>query len=284
MKPGSVERGFTLVELVVAAALGSLVLLMVFGTFFRSHDAARRVTGVVEARQGARAAIQLIERELRMAGSGWGRLAVNGSNNGQPMTVVGVNPGPNAAVTGCDSISILGGWDVMTTLRAAMPNPSAVLQCDSIAGFQDGDLCVITNGMTAHLFQVTQVMTGAVSLQHNPSSPFNVPGGHSQWPPSGYGPGARVYRASWVTYAVDSVSFGRPSLVRREMGRAAQLAAYDVARFQVTYRLQDGSQTRAPADLSLLDMVVPAVHTIARGPGGAPLADSVWAAVQPRTF
>lgn len=277
------DAGYGLVELIVTMTLMAVVLGAAYYAFFRCQDTARRMTRIVEAGQNARAAVQLLERELRMAGSGWGRIPVNGSFNGAPLTKYAVVPaygGPG----GNDSLVVLGGWNASTTLRAPMPNASAILKCVSVQGFRDGDFAVISNGSAAHLFQVTGVQSPPEDLQHNPSSAYNSPGGHSDWPAGGYGTEARVYRTTWVTYVVDSLTFREPCLVRMEQGGVPQVVATDVIEFQVWYQLQDGILTRDPADLMLIDKIRPVIRTRVTSPGRPATVDSTWALVRPRTF
>ena len=277
-------RGFTLVELMISVAVMGIVMLAIYGAFFKTQRAADSVTGVVTDRQSARAAVQLLEREIRMAGSGWGRSVVVGTSNGAGH--IDLNPvnfgygGPDAN----DTLSIVGGWEASTMLANGMPNASAVLKVNDTSGFADGDLLVITDGTTADMFEVTQVNSQSLIIQHNPSSPFNDPGGHSTWPGTGYNTGAQVYKVTWVAYKVDSTSYRKPALIRAQVGRAPQIAAYDVSGFRVYYQMQDGSLTRNPASLNFVARVLPVVYTRALSPNRVALNDSVWASIRPRTF
>jgi prepilin-type N-terminal cleavage/methylation domain-containing protein len=285
-------RGFSLIELIIALAVMGVVLIAVFSTFFRSQKVGQTMTTAVNLRAGARGANQLLERELRMAGSGWGRLPVyryraGGGTNTD--SIFGINFGPGGAAL-CDSISMLGGWSAATKLTATMLNPWTNISVSSTSGFFVNDLIVVSNGNTAHLFQVTSINAGAPgSLVAASSSAYNPPNGVnlSGWPVGGYltqSPMTLVYRVTWVTYRVDSTSFRRPALVRREFGGASQLVAYDVSGFQIRCRMQDGSVTRSPTDIDMIDEVVPVIWTRLSVPGRTATTDSVWAAVRPRTF
>ena len=277
-------RGFGLTELMVSMVVMALVLAAVFATFFRSQRSAQRVTASVEKRQMGRAAVQLIERDVRMAGSGWGRTPVSAAFNGNQLTLNAISPG-YGGLTGTDSLTVVGAWEASTTLSNSMPSTSSVLKVGNTNGFADGDLCVITNGASVDMFQVTQVNSSSLILQHNPASPYNAPGGHNGWPAGGYGVGALVYKITWLVYKMDSTTYRKPALVRSEVTKTSQLVAYDVQSFQVRYRMQDGSVTRNPAGLALIDRVIPVITMRVPAMNNQPaLTDSVWATVIPRTF
>jgi prepilin-type N-terminal cleavage/methylation domain-containing protein len=277
------EAGFTLIEMMLAVALLGGLLVTLFLAMFRTQSEATRITTLVEQRQSSRAAIQLVERDVRMSGSGWGRIALNVSFNGSPLTYYAVTPGPGAGAN--DSIQIIGAWAASTTITDPMPNPSANIKVADPTGFSNGDLVVITNGSTAHMFECTAVNTSSNTIQHNPSSPYNNAGGHSNWPASGYGPGSQVFKINILSYKVDSTTYRRPALIRRDMGSAPAVVAYDVDRFQVWYRMQDGTLTRNPTGgVALIDRVRPILFTKLKDRTRPTYVDSLWAEVQPRTF
>lgn len=286
-EPG-IERnqtsGFTLVELLIGLTITALVVAVVYGTFFRTQHAAQGVMTEVDGRQGARSAIQLLERDLRMAGSGWGRMDVEGAYGGAPLTLYGINPGYGGA-DGNDSVSVLGAWNVSTTLSAAMTTTTTDIKCASVAGFASGDLVVVTDNNTrAHLFRVTAISTSTNTLSHAATSTFNAAGGHSGWPAGGYKIGTAVYRVGWISYRMDSTLFGRPALIRYAVGGSPQMVAPGIQSFQVWYKLDNGSRTRDPLSFaSKLRDVIPILYPIG-ATGAAPQADSVWTVVQPRTF
>jgi len=133
--------------------------------------------------------------------------------------------------------------------------------------------------------QVTSTNVPSQTLDHNPASPYNNPGGHnSTWPIGGYGSGSMVYKITISSYYYDVASFREPVLMRHEYGQAPQVVAYDVDGFRVWYELQDGTWTRNPPNISVVDKVSPVVLTRVTDPRLPTVRDSVWAAVQPRTF
>ena len=277
-------RGFGLIELMVTLVVLGTVLGVVFSSMFRSQDHTRHMSKVADQRQMARTAVQLIEREARMAGSGWGRLTVYYSSNGTPQEISAINPIYAGAPGRSDALVMLGAWQANSTLTSALPTPNDVIRVASSSGFVANDLILVTNLTSAHLFQVTSVVTATGQLDHATSSPFNVAAGFSNWPAGGYAVGSSVYKVTVSTYSYDSLTYRRPALVRVENGGASQVVAYDVDGFRVHYELDDGSWTRNPTDLTRISKVIPVVATRVRDARRPELQDSVWAMIRPRTF
>lgn len=283
------QSGFTLIEMLVVMVLLAVVLGGLFGTLNRTKGEADRVGTLVEKRQSARAAVQLLERDLRMAGSGLGGVPISASFNNTALTFAAVTPGPGGGANSCDSLLIMGAWAANTVTTAPMPSASSILKVADVSGFASGDLVIITDGSTsANLFEVTSVNASSNNIQHNPSSPYNLSGGR-QWPPNpGYPSGSQVFKIDLLSYRVDSTSYKRPALVRRAFRQAPSVVSYDVDKFQVWYHMQDGTDTRAPiigpGASSLIDKVRPVVTLRLKDRTRPTYSDSVWAEVQPRTF
>lgn len=273
--------GFGLIELMVTLTVLGAVLGMVFMALTGSQNQSSRVTKVAEDRQMARTAVQLLEREVRMSGSGWGRTIVR-SGGGVDLRAINFGFGGTAT---SDSIRLLGAWQAATTLTASMLDENSPLVVASVAGINPNDFVLITDKQSqrAHLFEVTGVDAGTKTLAHSNASPYNT--GHTNWPPSpGYGAGSYLYKVTMSSYVFDSTSFRKPSLVRYEPGQPPQVIAYDVNGFHVWYQLQDGTWTRDPVDLDMVDKIIPVVLTRVTDARYGTLNDSVWASIRPRTF
>lgn len=283
-KPVAAPRGFGLIELMVTLVVLGTVLGVVFSSMFRSQDHTQHMSKVADQRQMARTAVQLIEREARMAGSGWGRLTVYYSSNGTPLEISAINPIYAGSPGRSDALVMLGAWQANSTLTSAVTTPNDVIRVASSNGFVANDLILVTNLTSAHLFQVTSVVSATGQLDHSTSSPFNVAAGFSNWPAGGYAVGSSVYKVTVSTYSYDSLTYRRPALVRVENGGAAQVVAYGVDGFRVHYELDDGSWTRNPTDLTRISKVIPVVATRVRDARRPELQDSVWAMIRPRTF
>jgi hypothetical protein len=182
---------------------------------------------------------------------------------------------------------MVGAWEATTILTTDMVFQDSPIQVSSTAGFTSGDLVVVTNGSSAHVFQLTGVNSGTGVLDHATSSPWNPSGAFANWPSGGYADSVtQVYKIAVLTYRVDSTLTRRPSLVRQQMGMAPSVVLYDVDRFNVWYSLigSPGTLSRSPGGILNIDKVQPRIHTRVAVRGGVTLADSVWSEIQPRTL
>jgi type II secretory pathway pseudopilin PulG len=281
-------RGFGLLELIMAMLLVTLLLGAMSMAFYRTTSESLRLRDVTDRRQSARTAVQTIERELRMAGSGWGRIPVYGNDSsGQPVTLQAVVPG-FTAIAADDSVLLVGAWRIPTTVTDPMPSQSSNIKVQDVSGFSPNDLVLVTNGLFANMMQVTGTNSSSQDLQANPASPYNAPGGlkvqDGHWPATGYGTGSMVCKLTLSSYYMDRTSLRKPALMRHEYGQSPQVVAYNVDGFHVWYQMQDGTRTRNPQNLLAVEKVLPVVTTRLSDPRRPALVDSVWAAVLPRSF
>ncbi len=70
MRTSKSQRGFTLLELLVASSIGLTVLLMMASLFKVGMDATYTVTQRAETQQNVRAAIELMTKDISLAGAG----------------------------------------------------------------------------------------------------------------------------------------------------------------------------------------------------------------------
>jgi prepilin-type N-terminal cleavage/methylation domain-containing protein len=282
------DRGFTLIEVIIALLLATLLLGGISMAFFRTTSEAMRLRDVTDRRQSARTAVQLMEREIRMAGSGWGRIPVYGNNSaGTPVVLAAVVPGYISAAAD-DSLLLVGAWQTQTTVTDQMPSSSTNLKVADVTGFNPNDLVLVTNGVSANMFQVTSTNSSSEKMAANPASPYNNPGGYKvsdgHWPASGYPPGSLIFKLTLSSYYMDRTTFRKPALMRHEYGLSPQVAAYNVDGFRVWYQMQDGSWTRNPQNMMAVEQVMPVVATRLSDPRRPALIDSVWTALQPRSY
>jgi type IV pilus assembly protein PilW len=169
------QRGFTLVELMIALMLGLLVVGAA-GSLFLSN---RRVYGTTESinriQENQRSAFEMLARDIREAGgnpctrnvvnmldtSKSGGSYYTGWNNG----LSGANgTGPNNS----DEISLSQANGASITVTSN-DEPSANIGVSSAAGLAVNDILMVCNADVAAIFQATGLPSGN-SIQHNSGS------------------------------------------------------------------------------------------------------------------
>ncbi|MBI5906384.1 MAG: PilW family protein [Deltaproteobacteria bacterium] len=240
------ESGFTLVEVMAALAILTIAMTAVFATFTSQQKSFTTQNRVAEMQQNIRQAIEHMTRDVRLAGYGIP------DNVTIPNSVVAAGVTSMRSIyakdntAGPDEIFVLYLYDMdvnqpPTTITANMPNASAELNVASVAGYITGDLVIISNGTNADLFEVTEVQSAALKLQHNPGGSarnYNNPGGHSMWPSGGYGTGSTLAKARFARFFIDSTDPAHPTLMVDRMGPfPPQPLADDIEDMQFTYGL-----------------------------------------------
>lgn len=228
------EKGFSIVEVMIAVSILSIVLAGLYNLFnsqVRSFEAQRDVS---ITQRDIRASLSLLERDIRMAGMGVPR----GTN---PVAAV-----LNGAGTDPDSISVnfsIGPLTYLTSSTVISPGIDNDIQVNNIAGFTIGDTINIVNNSTNNLlgsYTIDGIDIGnsRLSLNNDPTA-------------AGIDVGDYVIKNfKTITYSV--VTTGTPARMKliRSDGTIQSTIIDGVANFQLSYILDDGSETASPGDLS----------------------------------
>jgi type IV pilus assembly protein PilW len=248
MKPfqqsAETNRGFSLVELMVALTLGLIILSAVSMLFVSSKKTYTSQDRQARLQENSRFAMHFIIKDLRQAGH-YGCVdeinpnTVNNTLNSSTsfpynamVPLEGLNNAtgtwypsgsttlPSGILPGTDAIVIRkGDPDNATYLNTEMPNSSAVLKVNSIAGFSDGDVIMISDCSSTDIMQVTQINTTDPHLVHNAGS--GTPGNFIQklskaYSPSTSGTGTTVMKFKTSQYFIATGASGNPALFRQD--------------------------------------------------------------------
>ena len=280
------RAGFTLVEMMVALAVSSIIMVGMFATFNDVQRSWRSSRQEVSSVRNERAGVQMMVRELRMAGSGYGgRTIVAGGVPQNRLYPIDPKPG---LFGDPDTLTITAGINgVSTVTTAILASPSDAIPVVDASIFAVGDYVIITNSIEADMFRVTGTGAGT-TIFHTVSDPMNDPVDHDLWPASGYAKGSTVVRVRRVTYWVDADAVP-PRLVRRmDSGNPLPISA-GVMGLRFQYVLADGSVSGAPADPSLIrSVLLDYVPRAVNAPGSinaTPTAgDTMSVRIQPRVL
>ncbi|WP_148864789.1 PilW family protein [Marinobacter fonticola] len=235
-KIGYNQRGLSLIEFMVAGAIGLILTLGLFQIFV-SNQRAFTVTGASSyVQESGRMATEILSKAIRNADY-WGcvsRSSVFNNLNIDPTDdVLGFGQGVNGEDNNSDSSdAVINGTDVLT-LRGArgsngmqtdspMPNSSAVLDVKTSAGLEEGEVVVISNCRGADIFQITSLPGSGDKIQHNtgssvsPGNGKNVSNcGSSNCLSQLYDKGSDILRPYSDTYYVGTGTSGQPALFLR---------------------------------------------------------------------
>lgn len=175
------EPGFTLIELMVSLVIFAVVSLAAFSVLSSSQTTAVMNDQTVQVQRNVRLAVDLISRDLRMAGYGnpvAGALAGCANH---------VNPTNSAA--GSDSISVMTIDQPIGTLAAAFASGN-VITVSGLASDAAVNNVVTLEGIFTATVTAVNAGTGALTLGTAIQSPQTLPAG------------AQVIRLACVTYTV----------------------------------------------------------------------------------
>jgi type IV pilus assembly protein PilW len=273
--------GFSLVEVLVAAAIALTGLLVITQVFAAYEGWKRTTTGVAQSQEGGLLGAFTIEKDLRHAGLGMIGLRcakINAYNaqatpnalalNGMPVTIT-----LHTAANGSDVINVLYSSspfaNIVATLQASAPRSSSAIEVDNGIGFARGDLVVISQPSNdCSLIQLSDdaELTGMANvtgpgsswaLPHAPGNafPWNPSGEQNIFPESpaiGYSTGAKVLNLGQLlehTYYVygDMLRMDERSLVD------ASQTSFDLIPGVVGLRARYGRDTDNDGVLDIFD-------------------------------
>lgn len=217
------NRGFSLVEVLIALILSSVVTAAAFKAYVNQHKSYLIQDDVTNIQQSARASLDELSRQVRMAGF---QLP-----NGLPSII--------AANTNPDTITITyHDASCDTYLSDAMPQPSSELKCgSSVACFETGQWVYIWEADSAkgEWLQLTQVQTGSNHLQHNTTVLTRK-----------YGANSNLLSMTQLKFYIDRSDTTHPKLMVSPINSTPQIYADDIIDLQFTYRLKNGTVVDAP--------------------------------------
>jgi prepilin-type N-terminal cleavage/methylation domain-containing protein len=223
------EKGFTLVELLVAMAISGIVVAAVYTAFITQQKSYTVQDQVAETQQNARVGLDLIAREVRMAGYGQPAWSMNADTDGD---------GADEAVT--DPVTVVdggGGPDLITVIGCFDPNPATL----SVSGSVGNTVLTLQNAKEASRFntttknsifiggmenaKITSISGSTLTIDTDPTTSGN------QGLARSYSTGAEVNLVRAITYYVEDDTLRRDE----NTGAGGQPLAENIEDLQLTY-------------------------------------------------
>jgi prepilin-type N-terminal cleavage/methylation domain-containing protein len=226
------KRGVTLIELLIALVLSSILTAALYRVFIGQHKTYTVQDQVADMQQNARIAIGQMTREIRMAGYGGNLLAVFGNINGFTDIITPAN----------NSITFLLA-DQVGALKQTTTKGLNQLKVTNASVFNtDKKKFLCLNGLNNYLIQsiVTDTITLTTSLSED--HVINEP----------------VYLVKAITYSL-GLSGGKTVLrINENTGGGAQPVAENIESLEFTYFDANGSVTLNPPDIRMVKATVTA--------------------------
>ncbi len=231
------NAGFSLLEVLIALAIMGVVTTAILRAYITQHQNYMVQDDVRTVQQSARAAIDELTKQIRMAGYG---VAV------QMDPIIAANTNP-------DTITIMYQTeDCDSYLSVDMASVVSDIQCaTAVDCFDAGDWIYIfePDSGGGEWFELSNVQTGAQLLQHG-AHPLSRP----------YGADAIVLKMYQVKFYIDNVTdTASPALMVEMPGQAPVKYAENISDLQFQYRLSNGLIVDVPP---LVEDVVEVLITV----------------------
>lgn len=240
------QRGLTLIELMVAIALGLLVSAALIKVYIDMNSLTRLNEGLARIQENGRFALEFMRRDVRRAGF-WGCYSYPIVNPGNTSDIWYPTEELGNLTTGArafDSTTPISGTegsdtpnpDLPDTITLRFASESGVqvtqnqlgshdpLTVASVTGFSVGDIAVVSDCYMHHMFAITAVNAGTLQLSHaqqadyNSDDHFEPPADWLYEPNDAEGTrfnDVRVFPALDVTYCVATGADGSTPVLRR---------------------------------------------------------------------
>jgi len=193
------NRGFTLIELMIAMLLGLIVIAGVTSVFLAGQQSYRTNGALADVEDGSRIAFELLARDIRQAGltgcdTSSGRIAnvlnnqgtdwwanfgnalhgyggVNSSatdgdtNQDDPAVTTGAAVGQRVA--GTDSLQVIGADDPPVTIKEDKEPAANFKLNEATTSLHDGDIIVVCSPDHATVVQISNYNSSNITVVHN---------------------------------------------------------------------------------------------------------------------
>ncbi|HIE75590.1 MAG TPA: prepilin-type N-terminal cleavage/methylation domain-containing protein [Gammaproteobacteria bacterium] len=197
------QRGVTLVELMVALALGLLITVAMLKVYVDASRMYRFNEGLARVQENGRFALEFIRRDARVAGF-WGCYSeapltnqISATSDAWLDVAAGHITGTNDdGLNSADSITFRSATGSGTLVNTTMTAASDSVSVDSVATITSGMSALISDCDNGDIFQVTGI--SGTSMAHAAGTNTNTSANLSKT----YASGSRVYQAQQSTFCI----------------------------------------------------------------------------------
>jgi len=215
--------GFSLMEVLIALFLTTLITTAAFKAYITQHKNYLIQDDITEIQQGARASIDELTKQIRMAGYAlpYGLPSIIAANTNPDTITISYHQ------EGCD-----------TYLSAPMPQTSSELKCGTdISCFSPSQWVYIWEPDSAkgEWFEISWVQPSSGHLQHRNSDLGRK-----------YGTKSTILSLTRVQFYIDRTDPNHPNLMMKAVGKDPQVYAENITDLQFRYKLSNGTIVDVP--------------------------------------
>ena len=230
------QRGVTLIEVMVALALTSIITLVIMKTYVIQHETYMSQEDVTNMQQSARSSLDELTRQIRMAGHDLPQGVA-------PLAAYNTNP---------DTIVVTyHGNDCESYLASDMAGPGSVLQLATpVSCFTAGSwgYIEIPDSAVGEWFKISQVNAGAQTIVHSDGGNLS----------RAYPKDARVVPLNQIKFYLRVPS---STLMMEQRGMPPSVYSEDITDLQFRYQLASGLIIDQPVLMSNVRTVLIEVTT-----------------------
>ncbi len=229
------QRGFTLLELLIAMVMTGVLVSAGYGVYINQHKGWLIQEQITTMQQNARVGMHEMETRIRMAG-------YNLPGGFDPIYAKNTNP---------DTITVLfqNEFNCEAPLEHAMPQPSAELRCDGhdVSCFKENTWAYIYDPVadTGEFFYITQVQVSSSNIQHNTTALSRC-----------YPLGSTVTYIDMFKFYIDKSDTNHPNLMEKMVGQTPVVYAENIEDLQFRYSLASGVFVDVPPAASIVREVL----------------------------
>jgi len=230
------QKGLSLIELMIAAALGIFIIGSVMALFINSKQSYRVQENLSRLQENGRFAMKFISQDLRMADY-WGcvnPINITNRTNIADFDVIasGAISGNQGATKAPDSITIRGASFAATDVTASNPANATTTAINVVAGhvLQRLQFALVSDCSEGDIFQITNnIAMATTTISHAGQDNASNDLSKLYQPPI-----AKVYPLRYATYSIKTTD-GRPGLYRTVNNGADQELVEDIEDMQILY-------------------------------------------------
>lgn len=268
------QSGFSLVELMIALLLGTLIIAAAGGIFIANRQTFRSTDNLGRVQEGMRTAFELMARDIREAAGNpcsnavplanvinnptsrwwtsmqnWGA-GINGYTGGEAFADAGFGTGTAQRLAGTSAIELFATETPVRMVTAHAPASATFTLSGADHGFAAGDIALACSPRQAAMFQISSVSGadighGVAGTPGNCTAALGVPVNCASGMSYAFStPNTVMARMHAVRWYVANNAAGRPALYQQRLANGAvvtQEVVEGVRALALTYLMRGGN-------------------------------------------